>query len=275
MSIDLMKSVEFMENNLKEKINIDDIAKHIGYSSYHYIRLFQLATDDTPWNYLRKRRLTEAAKELKKKGGKIIRIAMDYQFNSSEAFSRAFSQYFNISPTDCRKSSDHIQLFYKKKLTSKDFKKERKMYLTPEIRMIDEKKIMGIVYYGKNENEEIPLMWQRHISKINQLDNLVEPTVTYGFCFHTEDYKDMGCFHYLISKEVKDFNTIPMNFVAKTIPKSEYAIFTHEGDVSLLGDTYQYIFGEWLPKQDFTTIEHYNMERYSHDGIQLLIPIKR
>ncbi|ERJ11343.1 AraC family transcriptional regulator [Haloplasma contractile] len=272
---EVLNSIDYMEQNIKNDIKIEDVANHIGYSSFHYIRLFQFATKDTPWNYLRKRRLSEAAKELKRTGEKIIKVAMDYQFSSSEAFSRAFSDYFNISPSRCRKSSDHIKLFYKPKLTNITIKKRKDVFMEPIIKTLRSKKLIGMIYYGKNEEDEIATMWGRHIEKIEQLDHLVNKDVTYGFCFHTEDYKDAGNFHYLISKEVEDLTNIPMDLVGKTIPEREYAIFTHDDDPSLLGDTYQFIFGEWLQKQDFEVDEYFNMERYSPEGIEILIPLKK
>ena len=53
-----------MEQNLKSPIKVGDIANAAFYSKYHFQRLFSLLTGETVGSYLRKRRLTEAAREL-------------------------------------------------------------------------------------------------------------------------------------------------------------------------------------------------------------------
>jgi AraC family transcriptional regulator len=61
----ILKSVQFIEANLKEEINVLDMANSVYYSLYHFIRLFQSVTGYSPKTYLQQRRLSEALKELK------------------------------------------------------------------------------------------------------------------------------------------------------------------------------------------------------------------
>ena len=86
----ILKSIEFIENNLKNELSVLRVANETHYSLYHFIRLFQNVTGYSPMMYLQLRRLCEALKELKNTDKKIIEIALEYQFNSHAAFTRAF-----------------------------------------------------------------------------------------------------------------------------------------------------------------------------------------
>lgn len=109
----IQQSIEYIENNLKEKISLEDLAKITYLSKYHYHRVFHGLVGETVMEYVRKRRLTEAAKELVETNAKIVDVALKYQFSSQEAFSRAFKKMFKVSPGEFRRANINV-LLYKK-----------------------------------------------------------------------------------------------------------------------------------------------------------------
>lgn len=100
----IQTSLEYIEENLSEKILLDNLAKDAFLSKYHYHRLFHEIIGETVMSYIRKRRLNEAAKELIENNSKIVDIALKYQFGSQEAFSRAFKKMFKVSPGEYRRA---------------------------------------------------------------------------------------------------------------------------------------------------------------------------
>ncbi|MCE7987166.1 MAG: GNAT family N-acetyltransferase [Caldilinea sp. CFX5] len=94
----LKHAITHLENHLTAPTSITEAAASVGYSRYHFSRLFLAVTGITPVAYLRKRRLTEAARELAISSKRILDIALDYQFQSQEAFTRSFKQEFGVSP---------------------------------------------------------------------------------------------------------------------------------------------------------------------------------
>ena len=94
--------IEYIEENLKSDIEIEVLARKSYLSKEYFCRMFQYVTD-IPFNeYVRKRRMTLAAKELINTNIKIIDLAFIYGYSSSEAFSRAFKQIHGISPNEAR-----------------------------------------------------------------------------------------------------------------------------------------------------------------------------
>jgi AraC-like DNA-binding protein/GNAT superfamily N-acetyltransferase len=98
----LNRAIVYFENNLTQPALVEEAAVLAGYSRYHFSRLFLTTTGMTPAAYLRKRRLSAAAYELAGSSKRILDIALDYQFQSHEAFSRSFKQEFGISPARYR-----------------------------------------------------------------------------------------------------------------------------------------------------------------------------
>lgn len=94
----LQRAITHLESCLTAPTSIEEAAAAVGYSRYHFSRLFLAVTGITPAAYLRKRRLTEAARELATSSKGILDIALDYQFQSQEAFTRSFKQEFGVSP---------------------------------------------------------------------------------------------------------------------------------------------------------------------------------
>ena len=94
----LEKAILFIEANLCEDIRTEDVAGIAGYSYYHFHRVFEAVTGETIGNYIRSRRLARAAYDLMYSDVKIIDIAVRYQFESQEAFNRAFKKLYKISP---------------------------------------------------------------------------------------------------------------------------------------------------------------------------------
>ena len=100
----IQNSIDYIEKHLCENIKLDEIAKQSYFSKFHFHRLFRKATGTALMEYVRKRRLAEAANELAETDTKITSLAFKYQFNSEESFSRAFKKLYGTSPRYYRNS---------------------------------------------------------------------------------------------------------------------------------------------------------------------------
>ena len=92
------QALVYLETHLTAPATVERAAAEAGYSRHHFSRTFLALTGLTPVGYLRKRRLSEAARELVTTSKRILDIALDYQFGSQEAFTRSFRQEFGVSP---------------------------------------------------------------------------------------------------------------------------------------------------------------------------------
>ena len=96
--------MDYIEDNLDGEISYNKIAKLSANSKGMFQRIFAIITDMTLAEYIRKRRLTQAALDILNTDAKIIDIAIKYGYNSATAFSSAFKNFHGITPSYARAS---------------------------------------------------------------------------------------------------------------------------------------------------------------------------
>lgn len=109
----LTEALEYIENNLCDEISQEDIANACYCSLSSLQKLFRYVFHISIKEYVSKRRLTYAAKELINTDNSIIDIALRYQYNSHEVFTRAFTKVWGITPQMFRSKRRFTGLFPK------------------------------------------------------------------------------------------------------------------------------------------------------------------
>lgn len=98
----LQNAVDYMEQNIKEDLDYADIASRACMSGYHFQRVFSIVCGCTVGEYIRNRRLSLAAAEIRNTHTNITDIALQYGYDTPEGFARAFHRYFGITPSAAR-----------------------------------------------------------------------------------------------------------------------------------------------------------------------------
>lgn len=97
----LQKTIDYIEENIRQPITIEVCADVAGFSKYHFYRVFTLFVGVPLMEYVRKRRLAYAMQEVNK-GIRIIDIALDFEYSSERSFCRAFQKEFGETPSKFR-----------------------------------------------------------------------------------------------------------------------------------------------------------------------------
>lgn len=109
---DVQNAINFMEDNLMETINADDVSRHIHSSSDYFQKTFHIVTGLSISEYIRNRRLSLAGKELHHTQAKVIDISMKYGYESPDSFTKAFTRFHGVTPAAARGSGDNLKSFY-------------------------------------------------------------------------------------------------------------------------------------------------------------------
>jgi AraC-like DNA-binding protein len=102
---------DYIEAHLGTQITLEQLAAAAGYSPYHATRLFKELVGIPPSDYLRARRLSHAALQLRDTPDRVLDVALDSAFESHEGFTRAFSDRFGLTPERYRKGTHPLALF--------------------------------------------------------------------------------------------------------------------------------------------------------------------
>lgn len=106
----LLKALHYIEKHLTDDINIDDLASQAYTSSSHFQLIFHLVMGMTVGEYIRNRRMTLAAQDLLKPNSRIIDVAMRYQYDTQESFSKAFTRFHGMPPSKVQRGK--VKLFH-------------------------------------------------------------------------------------------------------------------------------------------------------------------
>ncbi|GAA0893717.1 AraC family transcriptional regulator [Fulvivirga kasyanovii] len=284
------QAVRFIEDNLKHELSVDLIAEQACFSKYYFIRVFMAVTGDTVGEYVRKRRITRSAEDLISTDKSILAIAMDYQFESQEAFTRSFKSVYRITPAKYRKRGFH-QLAYRKNELSDSKIEHLNKYITREPQIVETtpKKLVGVFTSTSSSqaHNNIRKLWLSFIPRIREIRH-VKDIGMYGVHPYdseskVEDFSEQFTFQKWAAVEVNHYEDIPAGLACYDLPAGKYARFTHKGGIRDFHISMDYVYGTWLAASDFELdlrddFEHYGERFYGPENpaseIDMFIPIK-
>lgn len=276
----IFRAIHFMEAHLKEEVTIADTAHAAGYSLYHFIRLFNEVVGHSPYDYMIRRRLSEAAQELLETEENITTVAFTYQFGTLENFSRAFKKMFGVPPHKFKSVFEDRVMVFKTPATDEYLEHIYDCgFFSPTRVFCQAFSLIGNIRYGiSNDNSCIEpyLRFNDNKTECMKDDNNSRNRCAVVL-YPLDRAKGPICIE---GFEAPNLAETPSTFVGKTIPDGPFVAFTHSGGEKYLEFTFQYIFETWFPKSGCTPADSYAILRYpwgkSDDitKITVMIPIR-
>ncbi len=262
----IQKAIDYIEDRLFEPILLQDVAEQAFFSPYHFYRLFQAMAGYSLKEYIRRRRLSEATEKLRTTEISILELAFMCQYESQEAFTRAFKKEFGRNPGDFRKHKASFRSFLPMDVANNKLKGELDMVaIEPKIVEKAEFLVIGPAIKCTTEDDEnvkrIPLFWEEVLQKgaLEKIPNGIDAKTCFGICL---DF-DSPNFTYMIAREVDSLEGIPEDMIGRKIPAGTYAVFTAKGPiVKAVQDATQYIYSTWLPESGYEHAMTADLEVY-------------
>lgn len=107
----LSLALEYIETHIFDDMQSGDVAKYCYVSLSSLQKIFRYTFDYSIKEYISKRRLTLAARDLKEAESSIIEIALKYGYNSPENFTRAFRKVWHMTPSEYRRTGKFVEIF--------------------------------------------------------------------------------------------------------------------------------------------------------------------
>jgi len=269
----VQRAVDYVEQRLTDPIHTEDVARAAAFSPYHFHRIFQAVTGESVTEYIRRRRLAEAAAELIGSRRRIVEVAVSYQFESQASFTKAFGRLYGMTPAAYRRNGRPLYLREKRPLHVGDLR--HLAALQPV--QVDEPamQVVGMRYEGRNRNGEIPALWRQFVSRMDEVPHRTADGATIGLCEPEPHLTEESVIRYVAGVTVDRVGQVSPGMVACTVPPHRYAVFTHQGPLADMERTYAHIFGTWLPGSDCLPAMAHDYERYEPGGpVTIHLPIE-
>lgn len=101
------QAIEYVEQNLENDLDYGLIAEQAYSSEYHFQRMFAYITGVTLGEYIRNRRLYLSALDIMQ-GNKIIDVALKYNYDTPDGFSKAFKNFHGYLPSQIKRKNIEI-----------------------------------------------------------------------------------------------------------------------------------------------------------------------
>lgn len=287
----VLRALAFIEENLTKPVSLESIALKAGFSLWHFQRIFAAYVGEPLGSYVRRRRLTAAADDLRHTQRTVLDIALAYQFESHEAFTRAFSALLHQTPSGFRRNRQIAWVHTRPQLRLADLKSlsatknmNPQIISSPALHLVGlETRFIGAMSPEANNHEVIPALFKKFFARRGELP----PTtgdVTYGAanCLPESQRTREDELLYLVGIDVPRSTPIPDGMKVWEVPALKYALFQHKGPIERIDETYGFIYGTWLARSEYEQADGPSLERYDKrfgDGgakseLDILIPIR-
>ena len=252
----LNDAMQYIEEHLADEIDMKEAARRALCSEYHLSRMFSFLAGMPLSEYIRHRRLTLAAFELRDARVKVIDVALKYGYNSPDSFARAFQQLHGITPTEARHPGAPLKAYPPMtfQLTVRGGNPMNYRIVEKDaFRIIGIMKRVPIVFHGVNP--DIAAMWAslnaEMMTQLKQLSN-VEPQGLISASIHFDEGRmnEQGSLdHYIGAASTLE---CPGHFAQLEVAASTWAVFEAVGPFP---DTLQHVWGriysEWFPSSNY------------------------
>lgn len=239
-------TIRYLETVLENKIDDREFMRISGYSVPMFSRLFSILTGMSLSEYIRTRKLTKAAFEIRESTERIIDIAFKYGYESSDSFAYAFKQFHQISPSQVRKGQPfRILLPLQLTLTVRGGKE-----MDVRIEKKDGFIVAGLLRTAIS-NEMCPLVW-KDLFKVYSHDTLATlgSGQSFGVCISAPVE---GAIDYMAGYDVTNREKASeLGLDLLVVQEADYAIFTLTGPIpQSIHAGWHYALKTFLPEHGY------------------------
>ena len=243
----LNNAIDYIENNLDKEISYEEAARIACCSTYYFQRMFSYVAGISLSEYIRRRRMSQAAFELQRTDKTVLEVALKYGYTSPTSFNRAFQRVHGINPITAKKKGITLNAYPPIQFSVKITGGSAMAYHIADKEAI---RIVGIrtrLTENIEENQiNIPIFWKdtlqsKRFMDICELSNR-NPNGILGISVYQDPE---NIFYYIAAATTKE---IPIGMYECEIPAATWVIFENDGPFKETVQTiFQRFYTEWLP----------------------------
>jgi AraC family transcriptional regulator len=230
----------YIQEHLDGDLSLDRLARVAHFSPYHFHRIFKAVVGEGTHEYVRRLRLESAAFALKTTDRSVVQVALDAGYGTHEAFTRAFRQSFDVSPSQYRAGRRGIP-------QPKETETMATLVNPPTVKIetVSPRRVAFIRHVGPYT--ECGPTFGRMSAWAGQRGLFGPGTLVLGIFHDDPDVTPADKLRCDCGITVGDHVSGDGDVGIQTIPGGECAVLEHKGPYAKLPETYRWLFGTWLP----------------------------
>ena len=243
----LSNAIEYIEDNLDKEISYQEAARIACCSTYYFQRLFSYVAGISLSEYIRRRRMSQAAFELQRSDKKVLDVALKYGYTSPTSFNRAFQSVHGITPVAAKNKGSTLNAYPPIKFSVKITGGSAMSYRITETGAI---RFVGIRIPLTEDVEKnqrvVPGFWKDALGKKQFSDICLLSDENPKGILGISVYHDPGnIFYYIAAATSKE---IPAGMYEYGIPATTWVVFENDGYFKEnVQDVFKRFYTEWLP----------------------------
>lgn len=253
----ILRAEQLLASRLDEAVSPAELAKASAFSLHHFHRIFRAELGETVMQHVRRLRLERAARRLRSSEERIVNLALEAGYESHEAFTRAFSERFGVTPSD-----------YRAEPSPRVLEHARAERAQPTAQITVERYEPLHVAFARHRGgyAGIDEFWLKVMTWAGERGLLARGAPLYGVCpddpevTPEEQLRFDAC---VIVKQNFELGSAERGaWGIATIPGGTYAVGLHVGPFYRLAETYLDVIGKWFPTSGYEpspdpVVEHY------------------
>jgi len=287
----IVESIALFEGSLASRDcsgpikTVAELARRVGYSVYHFTRLFYAIAGENPKEYMVGRILSESARVIAETDLSLAEIAERAGFPDYETFSRAFKKRFGVTPSKVRDAralpSGMVTRLaplppdpraHRKTDAIQTDATQNVVVAEPTVVAEDGFCLTGLSFFIDGGTVSFHKQWATFMKAQGAVRARVMPETYCQFSSWTEDDSVDGM-SVLCALETDPAAAQEPIFATRSVPAASYLRFLHVGDISSIAYTYRYVYQVWFATHDVRPLDLWEFQRYRGGVTEIYIPI--
>jgi AraC family transcriptional regulator len=228
-----------IRDNLDAPLDLDTLADVACLSRFHWTRIYQAMTGESPVETVRRLRLERAARDLATGDADLHRLAIRSGYTSQSAFTRAFAIAYGMPPATFRSSGLHAEL-------AAAIKEQNAMAFPIDLRTLPTRPAIGLEHRGPYHGigATFGLLFSE-LARANLTDHVVG---IFGRYLDDPKLVAPADLHSHACAFIHHPVTAPAPLVTFEACGGLHAVLTYKGPYSAMQPAYDWLFGVWLPQ---------------------------
>lgn len=283
----VQRMINYIEEHLREDLTLNVIAAQVGYSQFYCSKAFRKETGICLKDYIRLRRISQAALELRDTERRILDIAVDYGYGSQEAFTRSFIDAFDTTPGAYRRVAIPIPLFLQRNINHQhngkgaDRKMQDKLMQNVKVTFLHKPARKMLVWHQEGATDYHELCDTEGAERIWGILESIKGTLGGVVAAWIND-QGMTKYVWGVEMPTEYTGSAPEGFECYLVPECDYVKFSHPDDEQLHEAVTEAVWNvseTWDPKKHGWEWNDADNPVYEDDredeGYMVLKPIKR